>query len=169
MRWVKKLEAVCVNLFFCIRLCALPSPSYFCCHFNAPTPQRHSHQWFLLFVVNIPNVSLFIHCIFAVTKRYLLRLCKLKHATVGSHNTHHNAQLEGDVEPQTFILLCLSLSSHKGFYFKLYKVNNNNSNIILIMMIIQCLQHQHFGVERVNSFSFSKSWCTFFTWKKWKT
>lgn len=93
-----------------------------CRHFSDfSLPQRHSHQWFLLFGVNIPNVSLFIFCISAVTERFC-RGC-VKHAVMGNHNTDHNARFGREMLNLTVSSCSVCLSpSHKGFCFKLYNV-----------------------------------------------
>ena len=74
-------------MFARVRTCSFVSGCVLCLpprrHFSDfSLPQRHSQQWSLLFDVNIPNVSLFIYCISAITERF----CQgcVKHATVGN-------------------------------------------------------------------------------------
>lgn len=106
----------CVILSFFLLL--FPS----CRHFSDfSLPQRRSHQWFLLFGVNIPNVSLFINCIPAITER----LCWgcAKHATTGNHNTDHSARLGREMLNLTISSCSVCLRRcHKGFCLKLYNV-----------------------------------------------
>lgn len=106
-------------------LCPFPSSSllfHFCRHFSDfYLPQRRFHQWFLLFGVNIPNVSLFIYCISAITERFCWGC--VKHTTLGNHNTDHNARLEREMLNLTVSSCSVCLGpSHKGFCFKLYNV-----------------------------------------------
>lgn len=129
MSWVKKQRAVCLPesepvLLFCGCVLCLFIPLLFasCCHFSDfPRPQRRPHQWSLLFCVNIPNASLFIYCISAVTKR----CCQgcAKHATMGKDNTDHNTRLEREMLSLTLSSCSVCLSpSQKGFCFRLCNV-----------------------------------------------
>lgn len=123
-------QAVCFDQ----NLSSFPSSFFFstssprCSFSDFYFPERRSHQWFLLFGVNIPNVSLFVYCISALTERFSQG--RVKHAPMGIHNTDHNTRLEREMlKPNTFILLCLSRSfSFKGFCFKLYDVGKNMNN-----------------------------------------
>lgn len=155
MSWAKKLRAVCLpasDLFLLFQAaCFCPSckppppihhPLLFASsrHFSDLSfPQRRSHQWFLLFGVNIPNVSLFIYCISAVTERFC-RGC-VKHAATGNDNTDHNARLEREMLNLTLSSCSVCLGpSHKGFCFRLYNVEKkNNNNNKLLSHLINCI------------------------------
>lgn len=101
-----------LNLLFCFRLRALSSPPPASCrHFSDfSLAQRRSHQWFLLFGVNIPNVSLFYMLYFCRHWEVLLRLCEACNNGKSQHRSQCTAR-KRDVKPNTFILLCLSRSS----------------------------------------------------------
>lgn len=93
--------------------CALcfPPPLASCRHFSDfSLAQRRSHQWFLLFGVNIPNVSLFYMLYFCRHWEVLLRLCEACNNGKSQHRSQCTAR-KRDVKPNTFILLCLSRSS----------------------------------------------------------
>lgn len=118
---------LCANLFFCLRLCSFP---FSCRHFSDfSLPQRRSHQWFLLFGVDIPNVSLFIYCISAITER----LCWgwVKHATMDkSQYRSQGTARKRDVKHFRPALSVGLVSSHKGFHFKLYHVEKNKKKLL---------------------------------------
>lgn len=100
-----------LNLLFCFRLRALSPPPASCRHFSDfSLAQRRSHQWFLLFGVNIPNVSLFYMLYFCRHWEVLLRLCEACNNGKSQHRSQCTAR-KRDVKPNTFILLCLSRSS----------------------------------------------------------
>lgn len=88
-----------------------PPPLASCRHFSDfSLAQRRSHQWFLLFGVNIPNVSLFYMLYFCRHWEVLLRLCEACNNGKSQHRSQCTAR-KRDVKPNTFILLCLSRSS----------------------------------------------------------
>lgn len=100
--WISSFVSGCVLcLFYPLLFASCRHVSGFSLH------QRRSHQWFLLFGVNIPNVSLFIYCISAVNERFS-RGC-VKHAAIweSRYRSLRTARKE-DVEHNTFIRLCLS-------------------------------------------------------------
>lgn len=96
----------------CVLRLFTPPPLYL----RLPFLQLPSHQWFLLYCVNIPNAFLFIYCISVVPKR----CCQgcAKHATMGKDATNHSTR-KRDVKPNTFILLCLCRPFSKEFLFQI--------------------------------------------------
>lgn len=133
MRWMKKLRAVCFSESepFCLRLHALTLPPFSPLRLLSPFSAT-SHQWFLLFGVNIPNVSLFVYCISAVTERFS-RGCAT-HATMGNHNTDHIARLEREMFNLTLSSCSVCLGpSHKGFV----------SNCIMLKKVIVITNLSH--------------------------
>lgn len=114
MSWMKKLWAACLPesepllLFTGCVLCPFSLLLFASCRnfSDFSLRQRSSHQWFLLFGVNIPNVSLFIYCISAVTER-LCEACNNGEFTI--QITQRTAR-KRDVKPNNFIPLCLSRS-----------------------------------------------------------
>lgn len=93
-----------------------------CRHFSDFTlPRRCPHQWFLLFGVNIQNVSLlYTVCISAITERFCWDCAK--HAMMGNDNTDHNARLEREMLSLTLSSCSVCLSpSYEDFLFQIVK------------------------------------------------